>query len=248
MWTRVASAVRGVKADRMKRFGALANLDGLSLGCYTRSYEMARIVKADAEGALPEAVAVLKGGGLVVYPSDTVYGLAAAASDERAVERAFVVKGRDAGKALSLLLADAADLEPVCAEVPSLARVLADRYWPGPLTLVLRRSPGFHSAALGGGDTVAVRVPDHPFLRELIRALSEPITGTSANRSGRPACRSAQEVERELGDAVDLIIDGGPSGEGPESTVVDVTRGLPAILREGAIPRADVERLARVAT
>ena len=206
---------------------------------------MARIVKADAEGALPEAVTVLKGGGLVAYPSDTVYGLGAVASDERAVARVFAVKGRDAEKAISVLLADAADLAPLCAEVPFLARVLAQRYWPGPLTLVLRRSPAFQSAALGGGDTVAVRVPDHPFLRELIRALGEPITGTSANRSGRPACRSAQEAEQELGDAVDLIIDGGPSGAGPESTVVSLTGSLPVVLREGAIPRVDVQRLGR---
>jgi len=206
---------------------------------------MARIVKADADGALAEAVAVLKGGGLVAYPSDTVYGLGAAAGDERAVERVFAVKDRDAEKALSLLLADAADLAPICAQVPFLARVLAQRYWPGPLTLVLRGSPAFQSAALGGGDTVAVRVPDHPFLRDLIRVLGEPITGTSANRSGRPACRNAQEVERELGDAVDLIIDGGPSGSGPESTVVNLTGTLPVVLREGAIPRVDVDRLGR---
>ena len=206
---------------------------------------MARIVKADADRALAEAVAVLKGGGLVAYPSDTVYGLGAAAGDARAVERVFAVKDRDAEKALSLLLADAADLAPLCAQVPFLARVLAQRYWPGPLTLVLRRSPAFHSAALGGGDTVAVRVPDHPFLRELIRALGEPITGTSANQSGRPACRSAGEVEDKLGDAVDLIIDGGPSGAGQESTVVSLTGSLPVVLREGAIPRVDVERLGR---
>jgi len=206
---------------------------------------MVRIVSGDAEGALPEAVTVLRGGGLVAYPSDTVYGLGAAASDERAVARVFAVKGRDAEKAISLLLADAADLAPLCAEVPFLTRVLAQRYWPGPLTLVVRRSPAYHSAALGGGDTLAVRVPDHPFLRELIRALGEPITGTSANRSGRSACRSAQEVERELGDAVDLIIDGGPSGEGPESTVVSLTGSLPVVLREGAIPRVDVDRLGR---
>ena len=206
---------------------------------------MARIVKADAEGALAEAVAVLRHGGVVAYPSDTVYGLGAAASDARAVERVFAVKDRDAEKALSLLLADAADLAPFCTEVPLLARVLAQRYWPGPLTLVLRRSPAFRSAALGGGDSVAVRVPDHPFLRELIRALGEPITGTSANRSGRPACRSAQEVEEELGDAVDLIIDGGPSPAGPESTVVSLTGSLPVVLREGAVPRVDVDRLGR---
>ena len=206
---------------------------------------MVRIVSGDAEGALPEAVTVLRGGGLVAYPSDTVYGLGAAASDERAVARVFAVKGRDAEKAISLLLADAADLAPLCAEVPFLTRVLAQRYWPGPLTLVLRRSPAYQSAALGGGDSVAVRVPDHPFLRELIRALGEPITGTSANRSGRPACRSAQEAEQELGDAVDLVIDGGPSGVGPESTVVSLTGSLAVVLREGAISRVDIERLGR---
>jgi L-threonylcarbamoyladenylate synthase len=206
---------------------------------------MARIVKAEAEGALAEAVDVLRHGGVVAYPSDTVYGLGAAANDARAVERIFAVKNRDAEKALSLLLADAADLTPLCSDVPLLGRVFAERYWPGPLTLVLRRSPALESAALGGGDTVAVRVPDHPFLRELLRALGEPITGTSANRSGRPACRTAQEVEQELGDAVDLIIDGGPSAAGPESTVVSLTGSLPVVLREGAIPRVDVQRLCR---
>ena len=206
---------------------------------------MARIVKADAEGALAEAVDVLRRGGVVAYPSDTVYGLGAAAGDALAVERVFTVKDRDAEKALSLLLADAADLAPLCSDVTLLARVFAQRYWPGPLTLVLRRSSTFESVALGGGDTVAVRVPEHPFLRELIRALGEPITGTSANRSGRPACRSAQEVEQELGEAVDLIIDGGPSAAGPESTVVSLTGSLPVVLREGAISRVDVERLGR---
>jgi L-threonylcarbamoyladenylate synthase len=203
---------------------------------------MVRVLKADAEGALAEAVAVLKGGGLVVYPSDTVYGLGAAASDERAVTRAFAVKGRLSEKALSLLLADVEDIAPLCAEVPAAARLLVERFWPGPLTLVLRRSRAFHSAALGGRDNVALRVPDHPFLRELIRALGEPITGTSANRSGRPSCRTAQEVQRELGDAVDLIIDAGPTRAGRESTVVDITTDTLKMLREGAISRREVER------
>jgi L-threonylcarbamoyladenylate synthase len=203
---------------------------------------MVRVLKAEGEGALAEAVAVLKGGGLVVYPSDTVYGLGAAASDERAVARAFAAKGRLAEKALSLLLADVGDMARLCAEVPATAKLLAERFWPGPLTLVLRRSPAFHTAALGGGDNVALRVPDHPFLRDLIRAVGEPITGTSANRSDRPSCRTAAEVERELGDAIDLIIDGGPSRVGRESTVVDITADTPKILREGAISRREIER------
>jgi L-threonylcarbamoyladenylate synthase len=209
---------------------------------------MVRVLNAEAEGSLAEAIAVLRGGGLVAYPSDTVYGLGAAASDEQAVERIFGVKGRLSEKALSLLLADVEDMASLCAEVPPAAKLLAERFWPGPLTLVLRRSLAFHSAALGGGDNVALRVPDHLFLRELIRGLGEPITGTSANRSGRPSCRTAREVRRQLGSAVDLIIDGGPSREGPESTVIDITHGQPRMLRQGAISRSEVERIVRLAS
>jgi L-threonylcarbamoyladenylate synthase len=207
---------------------------------------MVRVLKAEAEGTLAEAIAVLKGGGLVAYPSDTVYGLGAAASDERAVARAFAVKGRLSEKALPLLLADVEDMAPLCTEVPPLARLLAERFWPGPLTLVLRRAPGFQSAALGGGDSVALRVPDHSFLRELIRALDEPITGTSANRSGRPSCRTAREVTRQLGNAVDLIIDGGTSRVGQGSTVVDITTEPVRIVRGGAISQAEVEKVVGV--
>jgi len=209
---------------------------------------MVRVLKAEAEGSLAEAIAVLKGSGLVAYPSDTVYGLGAAASDERAVTRVFAAKGRLSEKALSLLLADIEDMAPLCADVPPAAQLLAERFWPGPLTLVLRRSPAFQSAALGGGDNVALRVPDHLFLRELIRALGEPITGTSANRSGRPSCRTAREVRRQLGSAVDLIIDGGPSRAGAESTVIDIASGQPRMLREGAIARSEVERVVRLAS
>ena len=208
---------------------------------------MVRVLKAEAEGSLAEAIAVLKGSGLVAYPSDTVYGLGAAASDERAVARVFAAKGRLSEKALSLLLADVEDMAPLCADVPPAAKLLAERFWPGPLTLVLRRAPALQSAALGGGDNVALRVPDHLFLRELIRALGEPITGTSANRSGRPSCRTAREVRRQLGSAVDLIIDGGPSRAGPESTVIDITLEQVTMLREGAIPRSEVERVVRLA-
>ncbi len=207
---------------------------------------MARVLKAEVEGSLAEALAVLKGGGLVVYPSDTVYGLGAAASDERAVARAFAVKGRLSEKALPLLLADVDDMAPLCAEVPPIAKLLTERFWPGPLTVVLRRSPSFQSPALGGGDSVALRVPDHFFLRQLIRALGEPITGTSANRSGRPSCRTSREVQRHLGSAVDLIIDGGASRAGQESTVVDITIQPPVIVREGAVSRAEVGKVVGV--
>jgi len=203
---------------------------------------MVRILKAEAEDTLAEAIAVLKGGGLVAYPSDTVYGLGAAASDERAVARVFAVKGRLSEKPLPLLLAGVEDMPPLCAEVSPIAKLLTERFWPGPLTLVLRRSPGFHSPALGGGDSVALRVPDYLFLRRLICALGEPITGTSANRSGRPSSRTAREVQRHLRDAVDLIIDGGPSRIGQESTVIDITGDTTVIVRTGALRREEIER------
>jgi L-threonylcarbamoyladenylate synthase len=203
---------------------------------------MVRILKAEAEGSLAEAVAVLKSGGLVAYPSDTVYGLGAAASDERAVARVFAAKGRLPEKSLPLLLADVEDMAPLCAEVPPAAKLLTERFWPGPLTLVLRRSANFHSSALGGGDNVALRVPDHLFLRQLIRALGEPITGTSANRSRRRSCRTAREVQRHLGSALDLIIDGGASRIGQESTVVDIIGNTPVIVRTGALTREEIER------
>jgi len=203
---------------------------------------MARVLKAEVEGSLAEALAVLKGGGLVAYPSDTVYGLGAAASDERAVARLFAVKGRLSEKALPLLLADVDDMAPLCAEVPPIAKLLTERFWPGPLTVVLRRSPSFQSPALGGGDSVALRVPDHFFLRQLIRALGEPITGTSANRSARPSCRTAREVQRYLGSAVDLIIDGGSSRVGQESTIIDITPEHPKIVRGGVLSRKEIER------
>ncbi len=202
---------------------------------------MVRVLKAEAEGSLAEAITVLKGGGLIAYPSDTVYGLGAAVSDERAVARAFAVKGRLSEKALPLLLADVEDMIPLCAEVPPAAGLLTERFWPGPLTLVLRRSPSFESPALAGGDSVALRVPDHFFLRELIRGLGEPITGTSANRSARPSCRTAREVQRHLGSAVDLIIDGGASRVGRESTVVDITLDPPRILRGGTLTQKEIE-------
>jgi L-threonylcarbamoyladenylate synthase len=206
------------------------------------STDMVRILKAEAEGTLAEVIAVLKAGGLVAYPSDTVYGLGAAASDERAVARVFAVKGRLSEKALPLLLAGVEDMAPLCAEVSPIAKLMTERFWPGPLTLVLRRSPAFQSAALGGGENVALRVPDHHFLRQLIRALGEPITGTSANHSGRPSCRTPREVQRRLRDTVDLIIDGGPSRAGQESTVIDITEDTPVVVRTGALSREEIER------
>ena len=187
------------------------------------------------EAVLERAVCRLQEGGLVAFPTDTLYGLGAVASHEEAVRRLFAAKQRPLDRPLPILIESAEAVDAMAAEVPPAARRLMDAFWPGGLTLVLRRHCGFLSLALGGGDTVAVRVPAHPVALELLRRLGEPLTGTSANLSGRPGPKTAQEVRSQLGDRVDLIVDGGPCPGGVESTVVDCTVDPPRVLREGAV-------------
>lgn len=194
------------------------------------------------DAVLQEAVRCLLKGGLVAVPTDTLYGLAAAASSDRAVTRLFEVKGRPLDRPLPVLTGSADDAELIAANISPVARRLMEAFWPGGLTLVLRRHPRFRSLALAGGETVAVRVPDHPVALELLRRLGQPITGTSANLSGLPGPRTAEDVRRQLGDRVDLIVDGGPCPGGIESTVVDCTVDPPRVLREGAVVAAQVAR------
>jgi L-threonylcarbamoyladenylate synthase len=189
-----------------------------------------------------EAVGILRRGGLVCYPTDTVYGIGAAAGDDAAVRGLFAVKGRPPDKALPLLLADAGDAAQV-AEVTPLARTLAGRFWPGALTIVMRKAPDYRSLALAGGETVALRVPNHDLVRAIVRTLGEPVTGTSANRAGAPPPVSAQEVAFQMGEMVDLVIDGGRSQARVESTVVDITQDGPTILREGPVSREEIEEV-----
>ena len=200
-----------------------------------------RIVPESDGASGDEAVRVLRDGGLVCYPTDTVYGIGAAAGDDAAVRRLFAVKGRSPDKPLPLLLADVSDAARV-AEVTPLAKALAGRFWPGALTIVMRKTVSYRSLALAGGDTVALRVPDHELVRRIVRALGEPITGTSANRAGTRAPISAAEVSFQMGEMVELIIDGGQSRTRLESTVIDITNDKPEIVREGAVSRGEVEK------
>ena len=199
-----------------------------------------KIVPAAARTSVEDAVRLLRDGGLVCYPTDTVYGIGAAAGDDAAVRRLFAVKGRSPGKALPLLLADAADAA-IVAEVTPLARTLATRFWPGALTIVMRKAASYRSLALADGAFVALRVPDHDLVRAIVRGLREPVTGTSANRAGAPAPVSAAEVAFQMGEMVDLVIDGGRSRSRQESTVIDITGDTPQILREGVVSRGEVE-------
>jgi L-threonylcarbamoyladenylate synthase len=185
-------------------------------------------------------VRVLRRSGLVCYPTDTVYGIGTAAGDDAAVRRLFAAKGRSPDKALPLLLADPPDAVRV-ADVTPLATALARRFWPGALTIVMRKAPSYRSLALSGADTAALRVPDHDLVRAIVRALGEPLTGTSANRAGAPPPLSAAEAALQMGKMVDLIIDGGRCAAGAESTVVDITQDVPEVLREGPVSREELE-------
>ena len=186
---------------------------------------------------LDEAAAALADGRLVAFPTETVYGLGANALDADAVRRVFAAKGRPADNPLIVHLADAADLGRVVAHITPLARELAARFWPGPLTLVLEAREEVPAVTTGGLRTVAVRVPDHPVARELIRRSGVPVAAPSANRSGRPSPTTAAHVLEDLGDVVDLVVDGGPCHHGVESTVVDARGDRPVVLREGSVTR-----------
>lgn len=177
----------------------------------------------------------LSSGGLVAFPTDTVYGLASHAARPGAVAQLFTVKRRPPTKQIALLIDDPASMHALAADVPPAAEALADRYWPGALTLVLRGQ--------AEGETIAFRQPDHPIPRAVIRALGHPIATTSANLSGHPSPQSAADVLAQLPTGYELLIDGGPALIGTDSTVLDCTRPTVRVLRMGALDRAELEAL-----
>ena len=189
------------------------------------------------------AVDILKKGGIVAFPTDTVYGLGADPMNTQAVARIYKVKKRPPNLPLPLLLADKSDLPKVASVIPEIAWQLTERFLPGGLTLVLRKSAWVPDIVTGRSDTVALRIPDHPIPIALIRGLGMPIVGTSANLSGKPSPVTAEEVYEQLGNEVDLIIDGGRCRGGTESTVLDVSGKVPVLVREGAIPRTALTKL-----
>lgn len=199
------------------------------------------ILSAQAPTTLPRALATLRAGGLVAFPTDTVYGVGALAFDAPAVEKIYEAKGRSTEKAIPILLGDTADLEKVTAQVSEMALRLATRFWPGPLTLVVPKHPSI-SDALSPLPTVGVRVPDHPVARALLRAAG-PMAVTSANLSGQASPSTAEEVLVQLGGRIALIIDGGKTPDGVPSTVVNCAGAEPQILREGPITLAQIKAI-----
>ncbi len=189
---------------------------------------------------IERAVALLRAGELVAFPTETVYGLGADAANAAAVAKIFAAKGRPADHPLIVHLPLHTPFDIWAREVPAAAALLAEVFWPGPLTMILKRSPRVSDLVTGGQDTVGLRVPAHPLARELLVAFGSGIAAPSANRFGRISPTTAAHVRQELGDRVALILDGGPCPVGIESTIVDLTRPVPALLRPGAITAQEI--------
>jgi L-threonylcarbamoyladenylate synthase len=193
------------------------------------------------EQELARAADLIRSGGLVAFPTETVYGLGANAQDPQAVQRIYEAKGRPASSPLIVHVADEAMAKSISAEWPGLAHVLAARFWPGPLTLVVKKRSAVPDSVTAGLDSVGVRVPAHPVALDLIRRAGVPIAAPSANRFTQISPTTAEHVRSGLGDRVDLILDGGPTQVGIESTVAALTRNPPTVLRPGMISQADLE-------
>ena len=184
---------------------------------------------------LDRAAEILRAGGLVALPTETVYGLGANGLNEEAVKRIFEVKGRPQDNPLILHVASAEDLDKWCRDIPAEARALTERFWPGPLTLVLRRQPTVPLRVTAGLETVAMRCPDHPLTREVLRLAGVPVAAPSANLSGKPSTTTAQHCIHDLWGKVEAILDGGPCRVGVESTILDLSVTPPRVLRPGGV-------------
>lgn len=195
------------------------------------------------EQLLQQAVLILREGGIVAYPTDTVYGLGSDAFNEEALARVYDIKQRPPDRPFPLLIADEHMLADLTAGVSEVGWRLMKQFWPGGLTLVVRKSTTLPDWLTAGGYTIAVRIPDHPLTLALIRGLGSPLIGTSANLSGSPNVANADEVRAQLGDEVDFVLDGGLCPGGIESTVIDVASKIPTILREGAVSRDVINKI-----
>ena len=197
-----------------------------------------RLIPATQPDAIEQALRILRAGGLAAFPTDTVYGLGALAFDGPAVESIYAAKDRPVEKAIPILIADADDLDKVAVDIPPMARILAARFWPGPLTLVVPKQPTLPEA-ISATTTVAVRIPDHPVARALLRAAG-PMAVTSANLSGQPSPVNAEEVMRQLNGRIPLVLDGGVTPGGVPSTLVDCIGAEPVLLREGPLTKEQI--------
>jgi len=197
----------------------------------------------DIQQQVEQGISILRQGGIVAFPTDTVYGLGACITIRQAVERIYQVKKRPRNMALPLLLADPSQVTEVAEPVPPLARRLIDNFLPGALTIVLHKSKSVPEIITAGGKTIAMRIPDHPVPLALIRGVGTPVVGTSANVSSMPSPLTAAGVHSQFGDKIDLVIDAGTCPGSRESTIVDLTGETPVVLREGAISKDELKKV-----
>lgn len=204
-----------------------------------------KIIKIDKDKfeakELEEAIHILRKGGLVAFPTETVYGLGADALNEEAAKKIYTAKGRPSDNPLIIHIADKKALEVLAGEVPKVAEQLIDAFWPGPLTIIFKKSDKVPMGTTGGLNTVAIRLPEEPISHALIKESGVYIAAPSANTSGRPSPTRAKHVIDDLNGKIDMIIDGGPVGIGLESTIIDVTSNIPTILRPGFITKDMIE-------
>ncbi len=201
-----------------------------------------QILSASDKDALAQAVRLLRRGEVVAFPTDTVYGIGVDAFNSRAIEQMFAVKDRSREKAIPILLASVRDLSRVARAISADVRLLAEKFWPGALTLVVPAAARVPKILIAGGDSVAVRVPNHPAARALIDALHAPLAATSANISKQPDPATAQQVLDYLNERIPLILDGGPTPGNIPSTVLDVTTDPPTVRRVGALAVEEIEQ------
>lgn len=200
-------------------------------------------LKSKNEKDILRAGEILRGGGLVAIPTETVYGLAADATNEEAVRHIFIAKGRPQDNPLIVHISDISEIHALVAEVPAQALLLAEQFWPGPLTLVMKKSDLIPDIVSAGLDSIGIRIPEHPAAREAIRAAGVPLAAPSANISGRPSPTTARHVRDDMEGKIDAILDGGSCDVGMESTVIDVTSSPMRVLRPGAVTVAQIEAI-----
>ena len=205
---------------------------------------MPEILKIDADNSeeriLKQAAEIIAGGGIVAYPTETFYGLGADATNEKAIENIFAVKGRNFKNPISLIIGQADDINPLVQDVPQTAKKLMAALWPGALTIVFSAADIVSPLLTAGSGKIGLRVSSHPIAMGIVQKLKRPLTATSANLSGAPECTRASEVAEQIGDKIDAIIDLGDTPGTAGSTIVDVTCRPPVILREGAISRKNI--------
>jgi L-threonylcarbamoyladenylate synthase len=210
---------------------------------------MTKILKIDPnhpeEKIIAETVSILRRGGIIVYPTETFYGLGVDGENEQAIEKIFHVKGRAFRNPIALIIGDETQLNDLITEFPAVGHLLADKLWPGPLTLVMKASAKVSPRLTAGSGKIGIRISSHPLAKTLAMTFSRAITATSANLSGAPECNTVQQVLEQLGDSIDAIIDGGmtPGGEG--STFLDITTEPPTLLRKGVVPESIIRSCMR---